>query len=116
MRRIKSMKVAKTEDVSRIIEYIKPNIGECIYLYIDLSVYGVNSEYIKVWYDEDEYGLSLIVLKYHNSLQVYTDRVQWDVEGLLNIIRNYDIDIINGKAIIINELEVFGPMSRFSTS
>lgn len=99
------MKKAEKKETGRILDYIRPNLGSCIYLYIDVMVYGLESEFLDLWYDEDESGLNLIVMKYRNSLQLYSHIDNWDKDGVLEIVKKYDIDAINAKLSMINKLE-----------
>ena len=49
----------------------------------NISKYGVNGENISVWYDTDEIGIRMVVMKYHKNFQVYTNRGFNDIQGLL---------------------------------
>ncbi|MCQ2546164.1 MAG: hypothetical protein MJ161_01280 [Clostridia bacterium] len=100
------MKQAKTEaEVKRIIDYIRPNFGECVYLYIDVMVYGIESPKLDLWYDEDEEGLNFVVMRYMDSLQIYSHKDNWDKAGLMEIVKEYDIQAVNAKMSMLDALE-----------
>ena len=99
------MKKATQNDYSQIIDYLKKDIGRCLYMYIDISVYGLDSDYIDVWFDTDEKGISFVIMRYHDSFQIYTDRDQWDIDGLLALAKEYDIMAIHAKKSMIDALE-----------
>ena len=72
---------AETADLEKILEYLRKDTGKCLYIYIDISIYGLDKDFLDVWYDEDEKGVSLVVMRYHDALQIYTDREEWDIDG-----------------------------------
>lgn len=99
------MKKANHGDEQRILDYIRPNLAECPYLYIDIKQYGVENKYIELWYDDDEKGFSFVLMKYHNSLQLYSHTDEWDQQFVLDFIKKNQINMVNGKKSIIEKLE-----------
>lgn len=83
---MKTMKNATDPDCPMILDYLKADVANCLYLYADIAKYGASSENMKVWYDTDEQGIRMVVMKYHTSFQVYANRGFDRVEGLLELI------------------------------
>ena len=98
-------KVTDKATEARILDYIRPHLGECIYLYIDVSVYGIDSPFLDLWYDEDEDGICFVVMRYHDSLQIYSHKDDWDKGALMDIIREYDIQAVNAKGSMLDALD-----------
>lgn len=98
------MNRAKADDRNKILDYLRKDIGRCLYIYIDTTIYGLNKDFLDIWYDEDELGISLVVMRYHDAFQLYTDREEWDVDGVLKLAEEYDIQALHGKKDIIDAL------------
>lgn len=74
-------------DTEKILRYVRPHVGECMYLYIDIKKYGLDDEFIKAWMDEKDGECSLAMMKYHTGIVLYTDDPDWDVDAVTEIIR-----------------------------
>ena len=98
-------KVALKEQLDEILEYLRPDQEKCLYLFADLYVYGLRNPNMQVWYDSDEQGLRMIVMQYHKSFQVYTNRAFDDVSGLLSLIEREQPHCISARREIIAALE-----------
>ena len=98
-------KVTDKATEARILDYIRPHLGECIYLYIDVSVYGIDSPFLDLWYDEDEDGICFVVMRYHDSLQIYSHKDDWDKGALMDIVHEYDIQAVNAKGSMLDALD-----------
>ena len=92
---------AKKKDTDRILDYVRPNVSDCMYLYIDIKKYGLDSEHIKVWIDEDDQGISLVLMKYHTGMVLYTDRKDWDLVGVKKIIKQEKPNSITARKDLI---------------
>lgn len=96
--------VTDNKEVERILEYLKKDIVNCIYIYTDIFTYGLNNSNMKVWVERNEFNYNLVVMKYHDSFQLYSDNITWDVENVCRLINEYDIQMINGKTDMIDIL------------
>ena len=103
-RRYHFMQQATSENLDAIISYLKADIPNCIYLYIDITTYGVGNTNIKIWFDQDENGISLVLMKYFDSFQVYTRSENWDIDGVEKIIRQYGLSMISARKEMIEKL------------
>lgn len=82
------MRIAVETDIREILTYLKNQISDCLYMYIDIAKYGLDNKNMKVWVDTDQDGLSCVVMKYHTGISVYTDREIWDVDGVADLIKS----------------------------
>lgn len=100
---VSDMKKARRKDKKYILKYLEKDIENCLYMYADIVKYGVNGRYITVWYDTDDIGIRMVVMKYHDNFQVYTNRGFDSVEGVLQLIdSNTPLGIFGRKEIICN--------------
>lgn len=97
-----TMREAVDKDISNIIVFLKENITECIYMYIDIKKYGVTNPAMKVWIDEKP--LTTVVMLYYESLQIYTIGEKIDIEWLKKILQNKEITTIKGRHDIICQI------------
>lgn len=103
--RITKMKKAAEHEKEKILEYLEKDIANCLYLYADIAKYGVSNDHVAVWYDTDEIGIRMVVLKYHNNFQIYSDRGFLEISGLLKLISQEKPISIAGRTEIIRCLQ-----------
>lgn len=99
------MKKANNGDRDAILAYLKKDIPNCIYIYIDVTACGLENPNIHVWYDTDENGISLVVMQYYASIWIYTDRAEWDVEGVWQLLQETGVPMLSGKKDMIERLQ-----------
>ena len=100
-----AMKKAIHEEKQMILDYLGQDVANCLYLYADVAMYGVDSENMKVWYDTDEEGIRMVVMKYHTSFQVYSNRDFENVDGLLYLIEQEKPIGVSAREEIIRAVE-----------
>ena len=98
------MRQAKLDDIPAILTYLKRNIDDCVYMYIDIAKYGLENPNMKVWFDSDENGITLVVMKYHTSISVFTDVDNWNTEEVAEIIRNEGVLSVTGRKDIVEKI------------
>lgn len=98
------MREARPNDLPAILVYLERNIQDCLYMYIDIGKYGLENSNMKVWLDSDESGLKIVVMKYHTSISVYTDRGDWDVEAVARLIDLEHVNSVTAQKRIIEGL------------
>lgn len=99
------MKKAEINDQEKILKYLEQDIENSLYMYADIFKYGLNSDNLLIWYDTDDIGVRMVVMKYHNSFQVYTNRGFNNVDGVLDLIYKFRPYGIAGRKDIILNLE-----------
>lgn len=98
------LKEAKREDLDRILKYLKPDVQNCIYMYTDIFMYGVDNSNMKIWYADKEGKMNVVVMKYHDSISVYSDLSDWDVNGVVSLIKEQNVTMVNARREMINEM------------
>lgn len=100
------LRYIKEGEVDRLLAYLKEDIPNCIYMYTDIFTYRLGNPNMKVWIEEPKDGrFNLVVMKYHDSFQLYARTDDWDVEDVCRLIDEYDIQMINGSVEMIKRLE-----------
>lgn len=100
------MKKAQRSDKEMILSYLEKDIENCLYMYADIWKYGPDAEHVSVWYDTDELGLRMVVMKYHRNFQLYANRGFENVDGLLKLIEQEKPLGISGRKEMITQLEM----------
>ena len=93
------------EEVKPLLEYLKEDVENCIYIYTDIFMYGLDNPNMKVWIEKKDDQFGLVVMKYHDSFQLYYREGEWDINGVYDLICEYDIKMVNGKQDMILELQ-----------
>jgi len=93
------VELAKPSEQEEILSYLKADVENCIYLYIDIEKYGLMAPEITVWLERDAEGkINLILMKYYESFQLYSRSSQWDIEGVLDKIILYKTPMVSARA------------------
>ena len=100
----KGMRRATENDIPAILLYLKRKVHDCIYMYIDIAKYGLENPNMKVWLDSDDKGVKLVVMKYHTSISVYSDRKKWDIGAVAQLIEEEKVGSVTGRRDMIEEL------------
>lgn len=80
------MKKATEQDKSLILDYLAKEEEKCLYMYADIEKYGPDKPFLSVWYDEDDLGIRMVVMKYHASFQVYSSRGFDDLDWVVDLV------------------------------
>lgn len=99
------MREATIQDRAKILEYLRTDMKDCIYLYIDIMNYGVSSDYMKVWIEEEADDLSLVVMKYYDSFQVYSHLTKCNTALVVELLKQFPVAMVSGRRDIIEQLE-----------
>jgi hypothetical protein len=94
-----------TAELKEILDYLKKDIQNCLYIYIDLVQYGITNPNMKVWTSREEGTIDLVVMKYHNGFQIYSKETDRDVNDILELVKEYNPERISGNEAIIKQLE-----------
>ena len=98
------MRIADEQDKGKILEYLKQGLHDCLYLYIDVMNYGIASDNMKVWIEEEQGGLVWVAMKYYDSFQLYSHREQLNIEGIAELARKYPVAMISARKSLIEQL------------
>lgn len=103
------MRLAEEKDKGRILEYLRRGLQDCVYLYIDIMNYGIATENMKVWFAEETGRISLVVMKYYDSFQIYSESDDYDVSAVKKILEQYPVAMVSGKKTMIEQLAAVCP-------
>lgn len=95
------MNRATNADKADILEKLKINIMDNIYLYIDILMYGFDNEFSSVWIQRDQGDVKYIVLKYYDSFQLYAAEGAFDYSKIVALIMEHRPSMISGQADLI---------------
>jgi len=101
------MQKAGKSDVAEILAYIGRDVARCLYLYADVTVYGLDCPHLELWFDRDGEGICRVVMRYHNSFQIYADRDFQNVAPILELVEAYKPDGISVRREMIENLAAF---------
>lgn len=96
---------ATNRDKDKILKAICGDIDNCLYLYIDISYYGIEYKYIDVWFDEDEeHNILAVIMKYHDNFQLYLKNGYKDFSDVIKLLKSYKPPMISGEKRMIQEV------------
>ncbi len=70
------------QDEGTVLSYIGDNYPSCLYLYLDLKKYGIGSDEIDVFIQENSNGITAVLLKYYSCIHVYSAENLFDAAEL----------------------------------
>ncbi|MCQ2530836.1 MAG: hypothetical protein MJ086_06230 [Lachnospiraceae bacterium] len=118
------IRFVKEEEVPELLSFLKEDVENCIYLYTDVFTYGLENPNMKVWVEDRDGEYKCVIMKYHDSYQLYSRNEDWDVDGVIGILNEYPATVINGKKDMIERLypyyqdsyrTIFGAVMRLNS-
>lgn len=97
------MRRANDRELERILPYLKNNVKDCIYMYIDIAKYGVHNDFLEVWVNDGP-EIDCVCMRYHTGFSVYTERENWPVDDVIRLIGEHDIRSITARRDIAEAL------------
>lgn len=108
------LKLATPEVVDSILTYLKEDVGNCLYMYIDIKKYGIEHPEMKVWYEEStQEGIILVVMKYYTSISFYSRNTEWAKEAVLELIQIHGPASISARVDLAEQLQEDLPQYAF---
>lgn len=99
------MRKATQQDKNFILDYLAKEEERCLYMYADIEKYGLDQSFLTVWYDEDDLGIRMVVMKYYKSFQVYSNRGFDDVTEVIALVEQYNPFGISARKEIISAMQ-----------
>ncbi len=59
-------------DLPKLLNYLKKDIQNCLYIYIDMRINGADGENVKAWYKGNLDNIELVVMEYYESVQIFS--------------------------------------------
>lgn len=118
-------RVARENDVNRLLEYFEQDLKNCLYSYIDLKKFGISNPNLTVYFDtnhsssesgfhrecrnegEDCFEVSDIcctALKYYEGLQLFDADKKMNAEETAKLIRRLHSHIVSSTVDVIEKL------------
>lgn len=92
-------------ELEEILDYLKEDVPNCLYIYLDLAKYGLENPNIKAWVDRDGKTIETVVMKYHDGFQIYSRETCGNMDQILELIQAYQPERISGNEQIVRRLE-----------
>ena len=105
---MESIRPAFSAEQANLLKYLKADLGNCLYISLDIETFGLEGDKISVWVQEtlnDEYVL--VAMKFADSFQLYCREADFgrvDVERLADLMRPYCPNRIFGPRKLIDAL------------
>lgn len=91
----------------RILGLVKKDIARCLYLGIDLEVYGLDCPDVTFYYSETGGTIDLVVMHYYDSVRMFTPSGNWDVQECAEFIRPFRPMAVCGEKSMIERIQQF---------
>lgn len=99
------MREAVEQDKEKILEYLRKDLHDGLYLYIDVMNYGVVSDNMKIWIEEEQGRIVLVIMKYFDSFQIYSCNSPCKIESVLELLHQYPVAMVSARKDIIQQLK-----------
>ncbi len=101
---------AVKEEIPEILGYLDRDTANCIYMYVDIGTYGLDNPAMKVWIERNSAGeIDLVIMKYYNSLQLFSADDTFDTESCAELVRIEDVPVINARYSLLEKIMPFVP-------
>lgn len=91
-------------ELREVISLLEKDIKNCIYMYIDIVKYGINNKNLDLWIKRNDSNIRIILMKYYDSMQIYSIDDEVNDDDLIDIIRENSVMMISGKPSIIKSI------------
>ena len=92
------------ERVKDVLAYMEDDLPNCLYLYGDIVRYGINDPNMTVWFSEKDGKINAVVMKYFSGSHVYSKQLDYDLDEVVEKLREIDPDRISSQREIIEKL------------
>ena len=99
------MRQAKQNDNEAILQFLKQDIVNNLYAYIDIKTYGIEHPHMKIWINNTGV-IKCVVMKYYESFQI-CGKIEEVTEKLIALIAEYTPKMISGSGKNIKILESY---------
>lgn len=91
-------------DKQIIEEYIGMRYPECLYLYLDLKQYGVDSQYTSCWALKNGESIEVVILLYHTAMHLFSASNDFNVHEILKFVDEHNPSIICASKVTIEKI------------
>ena len=82
------------DDKAKIISYIGKDYSRCLYLYMNYMKYGIESDTISVYLQEDKEGIQAIYLVYYSCIHVFSRQKMFSLQELNSFLNERTFSMI----------------------
>lgn len=101
------IKKVNEENLKEIELFIGNEYYKCLYLYLDMKKYGINDENIKIWAQyKNENTIVSVILKYFSGMHIYSKNINYNIDEIVNLIKN------ETPSMICAEKEIIGTLNK----
>ena len=97
------------EELPVVMDYLRRDIPNCIYMYVDIGTYGLDNPNLELWIDGEPGDIRLVFMQYYNSLQLFSAEDDFDVGSAAAFISERRYPVINGRIATLRLLETALP-------
>ena len=87
-----------------VFRFIGDERGRCLYMYMDILKFGLDSSEITVWAQRVDGEIAALMMKYHNGFHIYAKRPDIESGEIADLIRQIDPGLICGEGPVIQSL------------
>lgn len=97
--------ITNNTELDKLLDYLKEDIHNCVYIFLDLSKYKCDNQNVEVWIHEENNTYDSVIMKYYDGFQVYTRNKYCNVEPIIDLLERFDVQRITGTEAIIEQLQ-----------
>lgn len=91
-------------DRQEVLRHIGDERGRCLYLYMDILKFGLNSPEVAVWAQRIDGEIAALMLKYHNGFHIYARKTDFDSGEMADLIRRIAPGLVCGEVSVLQSL------------
>ena len=103
------MKKAEKKDFDKLMDFLKKDIPNCLYIYADLVSLGIGYPNLTFWIQEKDEKIISVIMQYYNSFQLYGDLGEEEYKWIAEAVDSDSIDRISGEITDIENLKEYLP-------
>lgn len=103
------MRKAEQKDYDSLMEFLKQDIPNCLYIYADLVSLGLDSPNLIFWIEENGSDIKNVVMQYYNSLQLYGKFDDDDFKWIVQKMKSENLDRVRGKDTDVKRMKEYLP-------
>lgn len=88
------IKCNSIEQENSILEYIGKNYGKCLYLYLDLKKYTIQSDNIQVYQQICNGEITAVLLCYYSCLHIFSEKGDFDTQEIKQFLLGKQLSMI----------------------
>lgn len=90
-----------------VLDYMKEDLENCLYLYGDILLYGIDDPNMTVWYSQKDGNINLVLMQYFEGGHIYSREDDFQVEELVEKLREINPKRMSSKESIIRMIRPY---------